>query len=334
MDELERRLLRRVWMPVARLTDLADSPVLGARILDTSLVVYRIDDQITVADGACPHRGAAMWTGTLDGDTLRCPYHGWRFAGGTGACVEVPSLPPDAPLPRVSLRTYPVRTAYDHVWTCLDDPYLPFPDLPSVFDASWRTVAGRPLDVGCGLRTLTENFRDAAHFPFVHVESLGKDVPQIVNPYQVVRDGWELTWSVTLTSRDGAQEPPTEPFVYNHVLPAFTTIRILWPDGFERVLGQVAVPVTAEGDRVRLFWFAGERVDASTGEVSPRFGAGLISEEAVFLEDIRVVEQIVPTEAPLSLTGQAHTRADRFSIAYRQAYRELLDEFAKGGDRP
>ena len=51
-------------------------------------------------------------------------------------------------------------------------------------------------------------------------------------------------------------------------------------------------------------------------------------ESRVFAEDIPIVAALDPPESPLELDGQAHVRADRYAVAYRQLYRELLDQFA------
>ena len=51
-------------------------------------------------------------------------------------------------------------------------------------------------------------------------------------------------------------------------------------------------------------------------------------ESRVFAEDIPIVAALDPPESPLELDGQAHVRADRYAVAYRQLYRDLLDEFA------
>src|SRR5689334_23634300 len=38
----------------------------------------------------CPHLGAHLGIGgTVVGDSIKCPFHAWRF-GGDGACVDVP----------------------------------------------------------------------------------------------------------------------------------------------------------------------------------------------------------------------------------------------------
>ena len=51
-----------------------------------------------VALDRCPHRRAPLSAGTVEDGVLRCPYHGWAF-DGSGTCVEIPALGPDARVP-------------------------------------------------------------------------------------------------------------------------------------------------------------------------------------------------------------------------------------------
>src|SRR5262249_52737160 len=104
MDQVEYQLLRRVWFPVARIEDVTDGLVQG-NILGPELVVYRVGGVATVAEAYCPHRGMPLWMGKLEDGNLECPYHGWQFEPGTARCVHVPSLPPELPPAKVSLRT-------------------------------------------------------------------------------------------------------------------------------------------------------------------------------------------------------------------------------------
>ena len=85
----EYEMLRHVWFPLARVEDVAKTGVVGANILGEELVVYRVAGVSTVAGAYCPHRGMALSLGQLTRDSLECPYHGWRFAPGSGACTAV-----------------------------------------------------------------------------------------------------------------------------------------------------------------------------------------------------------------------------------------------------
>ncbi|SIT49583.1 Rieske (2Fe-2S) domain protein [Paraburkholderia piptadeniae] len=64
-----------------------------------SIVLFNIEGTIHAVDNACPHNGASLASGRLDGRVLRCPAHGLPFDLATGA------MPGNAGL---SLTTFPV----------------------------------------------------------------------------------------------------------------------------------------------------------------------------------------------------------------------------------
>ena len=354
-DELE--LLRRVWFPVARLQDLRPGPV-GATLLGQELVVYGGVDGPTVADGWCPHRGMKLSMGSMQAGELQCSYHGWRFASGSGRCTHVPSLPPHLPPTRVSLKTHPVYVAYGLVWSCLDEPCLPPLQIPELDVAPWEAVAdpdlyqyrigewtyalGDPATVRCGIRALTENFRDMSHFAFVHARSMGSGVRREVDEYRVEKDGWRLRYTlsshpdgVVLKDGDGgagaARQGETFADVaygrtnqYTLVLPSFSYIFSRLPAGGRRLVAQFVAP-GPDPATSRLFWAVG--ID---DEVRERHHQTIRQahdfDDQIFHEDFQIVENSWPREQPLDTRSQVHTRADAYSIAYRRRYRELLDQ--------
>jgi 3-phenylpropionate/trans-cinnamate dioxygenase ferredoxin subunit len=59
------------------------------------IVVFNIDGDFHAIDNSCPHNGASLASGELDGRMLRCPAHGLRFdvttgrmPGAGGLCVR------------------------------------------------------------------------------------------------------------------------------------------------------------------------------------------------------------------------------------------------------
>src|SRR4029453_2584574 len=53
--------------------------------------IYRGEDGTAhVVAPRCAHRGTQLSTGWVEGDCIRCFYHGWKY-DGAGQCVEQPA---------------------------------------------------------------------------------------------------------------------------------------------------------------------------------------------------------------------------------------------------
>jgi 3-phenylpropionate/trans-cinnamate dioxygenase ferredoxin subunit len=48
------------------------------------VVIFNVDGEIYAIDDSCPHNGASLGNGELEGCVLRCPAHGLRFDLRTG----------------------------------------------------------------------------------------------------------------------------------------------------------------------------------------------------------------------------------------------------------
>lgn len=55
-------------------------------IAGTAIAVSRIDDAYHAISNTCPHAGGPLGDGTLEGEHVVCPYHGWAFDVRTGQC--------------------------------------------------------------------------------------------------------------------------------------------------------------------------------------------------------------------------------------------------------
>ena len=60
-----------------------------------SVVLFNIEGAVHAIDNSCPHNGASLANGQLEGRVLRCPAHGLRFdvvtgcmPGAAGLCLK------------------------------------------------------------------------------------------------------------------------------------------------------------------------------------------------------------------------------------------------------
>ena len=77
---------------IVKLCNASDLPAPGemrsfhGRGLELCLARTQKDpDSFFVFDNRCPHQNAPLNAGCLDGDTVVCPYHSWKFNVVTGA---------------------------------------------------------------------------------------------------------------------------------------------------------------------------------------------------------------------------------------------------------
>ncbi|OBF63361.1 (2Fe-2S)-binding protein [Mycobacterium sp. 852002-51971_SCH5477799-a] len=88
------------WMPVLRAAALDGQPRRVA-VDGVGVVLYRTEGRVVAVGERCPHLGAPMSDGWIDRGRIVCPWHGSRFACGSGDVLRGPAT---APLPN-----YPVR---------------------------------------------------------------------------------------------------------------------------------------------------------------------------------------------------------------------------------
>jgi phenylpropionate dioxygenase-like ring-hydroxylating dioxygenase large terminal subunit len=82
---------------------------MSVRLLDERIVLYRTSGgNITAARDLCLHRGAPLSMGSVEGDVIRCKYHGFCY-DAAGKCTLIPAHPGAAIPPKLALTTYPAR---------------------------------------------------------------------------------------------------------------------------------------------------------------------------------------------------------------------------------
>ncbi|MCB9681615.1 MAG: Rieske (2Fe-2S) protein [Alphaproteobacteria bacterium] len=184
------------WFVVGEARALRPGQVQPLDRFGRELVLFRTASGTpALVDATCPHLGAHLGHGgTVVGETLQCPMHGFRF-GTHGACTAAGKAAP----PRgVRLGSLPLteREGLIFAWFGADGQAPSFA-LPAIDSTGWPTWRLRRAVVDAHPQDTTENSVDLAHFEHVH----GYDAVQIVQPLR--RDGAGLSIAYSATRRTG-----------------------------------------------------------------------------------------------------------------------------------
>jgi len=317
--------MRRCWQPVARAQDLRRGPR-RAVLMGEALAVFLTEgDEPAVIADRCAHRGASLAAGEVVGGGIQCPYHGWEWDGRDGRCTRIPALADQRQIPaRARVTAFPAREKWGLVWTVLEEPLSEPPEVPWFEPERWQLGHGEPFELPVALGVAIENFRDVAHFAFVHRETMGK-VAEVVEPLPVERDGIVVEMRRQMRTGmggDGTWDSLREGSNYV-VAPNLTTIR-LWMEKGERCLLHAARAISATESA--HYWIAG----LSHGYEGLTIEQAVESEERLYAEDRRVMRTIEPPELPLDPGADVSTLADRFTLAYREGFSQFVREALAG----
>jgi 5,5'-dehydrodivanillate O-demethylase len=161
-------LLRRYWHPVGCAETITKKPQ-RVKVMGEELVLYRGDSgKPVLMQARCAHRSLALDYGRVEGDCLRCPYHGWLY-DANGQCLEQPAEPEGSGFKeKVKLQTYPVQELSGLVFGYLGP--LPAPLLPQ-YDVLLMEEGVKEVQVQtihANFFNHVENIVDVSHLAWLH----------------------------------------------------------------------------------------------------------------------------------------------------------------------
>lgn len=246
------------WYVVATSGELARGAIVARRYFGRDLVLFRTaSGKPVMADAHCPHMGAHLGDGRVEGECLRCPFHGFSF-DVDGQCVATPygrGLPANA-----RLRAEPLAETHGLLlaWYDAQDkpPEWRVPPLPV---DGWTPLRVRRFEVDSHPQEVSENSIDFGHFTSVHNFAGAETTRAVETDGAVLRSGYSIV--ATLGSIGLPRRQVRADFdVEVHGL-GYSLVRLRVPafavDGRLFVL---PVPVDAEHIELRLACMATHRL--------------------------------------------------------------------------
>lgn len=324
------RTMRHFWHPIIYSSQLSDSPA-PAKVLGEALVVVRLDGTVRCFQDLCVHRGTALSLGSVDGEQLRCPYHGWTY-GPDGMCTAIPARFGTVIPKRARLRSYQVAERNGLVWVCLEDePALPIPDVPFHVTGAMRVIEAPTYTWRTSTHRRIENYVDVSHFAWIHDGVLGDHERPEIGDFDFAREDTYLQFSyedqieaVSIGKNQGLEPGDGGRFNsrlrYKLYMPGTVLIEQDLPNSHTYALLFSVCPV---GPKETLnFTFMARDYNLEDAEDGDR--VMLRYNDLVVAQDRPIVESQRPEELPFDLSAELHIRGvDRVSIEYRRWLIEL-----------
>lgn len=341
-------VLKDAWYVCAYTSELEEKEMVPTTLLGEPVVIYRKADGTPAAlEDRCVHRMAPLSLGRVEGDNLRCMYHGMLF-GEDGAVLEIPGQ--DLIPKRACVKSYPIIERSGWLWIWPGNPQRADPDLiPPVYgirNPDWILHEGR-LDYKCASDLIIVNLIDLGHLTWVHRDSFGADqawAETVPNSTPIERGVRVTRWlrnipPIPPLGAAAAHERVDHWTTFDFYAPGvFHFYNALYPVGtydrygggvpersndllFEHYTQQAVMPMTAQHSRYFFTWGP----SAVTGTVDDGKKMAQINYEA-FAEDQVIIEaqqkilNLDPSRRPMP------TVHDKAVTIYEGILRKLIRE--------
>jgi nitrite reductase (NADH) small subunit len=80
------------FIAVAKIDQIPPGTCRSVEVRGTFIALCNVEGTLYALDNTCPHAGGPIGEGTIAGDVVTCPWHGWRFNVRTGERPENPDF--------------------------------------------------------------------------------------------------------------------------------------------------------------------------------------------------------------------------------------------------
>ena len=319
------------WYAAEQSENVTDKPV-GVRMLGQDFVLFRdTAGAVHCLSNTCTHRGASLAGGTVEGDCVGCPYHGWQY-NGEGRCTTIPALEKSAKIPkRARVDSYPTTERYGLIFAFLGD--LPEEERPPIMECSeWEQDGWRSTTIvfewDFDYKRSIENALDPAHNEFVHTTHIDKKKgkPFQVPPLDLIDHEWGTSFHIEMPAPAMFEEKMRDvsgrdkPSIF-HIYAGYHGVSNFWTfieptPKFIRRQHFYETPV--EVGKTRIF-----TIDLRNNMLDPKDDERMVYMDTLVMdEDAKVLLGLRPVLQPTRNIRENLTQADSHMVHYRERLKD------------
>ena len=195
-----------LWYVAGWSADLKPGDRVGRTFLNQPVVLFRTEaGSVGALEDRCCHRAMQLSHGQVDGEILRCTYHGLEF-GTDGICSRIPA---QDKIPKTAcVRSFPLVERDAMLWIWMGNPAKSDPaTIPGHHyhgDPKWAWRSAH-FPVNGNWELLVDNLMDLSHLPYIHPKTIGGN-PEL--HFKAKTEASKLPNGVRVQRRMPASVPP------------------------------------------------------------------------------------------------------------------------------
>lgn len=311
----------RGWHCLGLASDFTEQPT-ALSYFGTRLVAFRgSDGQVHILDAWCPHMGADLSLGKVEGNSLRCPFHAWRW-GADGVCNDIPYA--DAIPAAACIKSWHSCEVNNLLFVWHDaegNPPIAEQQIPVIEDVDsgeWTAWSIATMTINTHCRELVDNMADFGHFAPVH----GSPVSEFRN----IVDGHTYTQTLSGSSErlsSNGSELFSRATYYG---PAYMVTQMTGTLADMEVNSRLLVthvPITMESFDLRFGVMVKKQPQLSEAENQQMADEYIRLSQEAFFEDVHIWHNKVRVDNPLLCNGDGPVNVLR--KWYQQFYTDIAD---------
>ncbi|MFK8016842.1 MAG: Rieske 2Fe-2S domain-containing protein [Gammaproteobacteria bacterium] len=192
-------VVKNRWYIAAFSNEITREPI-ERTFMGKPVALYRKEDGSPVAMyGLCPHRYFPLAQGKVEGDALKCGYHGFTF-DSDGTCIRIPSQDVAG---KFCQPTYPIVERGPLCWIWMgdadksDEVAIPSYEDFGLDQPGWRYSSANYFHSKARAQLMIDNLMDLTHLAYIHHhvpggDSMAKTAIETLDreqSYQILRKG-------------------------------------------------------------------------------------------------------------------------------------------------
>lgn len=313
-------MIRNQWYVVLESKEVKAKKPVGVTRMGEKLVFWRDGKgKVNCMHDLCPHLGAQLCQGKVNGDNLACPFHGFEF-NSSGQCVYLPAVGRNGNIPKAMIvDVYQTYEAHGYIWIWWGEPEK-ISGAPRWFDIDESfSSAGFKEQWPVHYSRMVENQLDVLHLPFVHYNTIGAGKKTVVDgPIVKLEDNVIYLWVYNRLDDGTPSRRPEE--LPEPDRPPFLVFNFpnLWQNRISENMRITAAFVPIDEENSLIYIRTWQRF--LRAPILREIANGMNNLASIYIlhQDRRVVLPQRPKITTLKKMGEKITAADRAILIYRK----------------